>query len=90
MPPTFKVLSPVISSSGGVTLAGTGAPATKIVLIIDGELAQGVIETGLDGFWSVVLEEPWELGEHSIHAVNWDPRGLTSPPSVIEHFTVTE
>ncbi len=90
MPPTFKVLTPVTSSSGGVTLAGSGVPATDIVFVIDSELRLDVVRTGLDGFWSVSLEGPWEVGEHSIHALNWDSRGLTSPPSVVDRFTATK
>ncbi len=87
MPPTFKVLTPVIYSAGSITVAGSGAPATKILLVIDGEPVPEAVETGLDGFWSVSLEGPWEPGEHSIHALNWDSRGLTSLPSVVEQFT---
>lgn len=89
MPPTFKVLTPVISTDGSVTVAGSGVPATTILLVIDGEPVQEVVETGLDGFWSISLEQPWELGEHSIYALNLDTQGLTSLPSVVERFTAS-
>ncbi len=88
MPPTFKVFTPSVSTDGGIALAGSGVPATDIVVVVDGEETGEVVQTGLDGFWTLWLPGPWEVGEHSVHVLNRDSYGRVSQPSTPNRFTV--
>ncbi len=62
MPPTLKVLEPAINTNESVTLAGSAAPLTEVVVVISGSLQEHTVVTGLNGFWSVWLPGPWEPG----------------------------
>ncbi len=89
MPPTFKVFTPSVSADGGIALAGSGIPATDILVVVDGEETGEVVQTGLDGFWTLWLPGPWEVGEHSVHVLNRDLHGRVSQPSSPDRFTVS-
>ncbi|MCH7706175.1 MAG: hypothetical protein IIB33_03915, partial [Chloroflexi bacterium] len=88
MPPTLKVFTPSVSTGGGIALAGSGVPATDIVVVVDGEETGEVVQTGLDGFWTLWLSGPWGVGEHSVHVINRDLYGRVSQPSSPDLFTV--
>ncbi len=88
MPPTLKVFTPSVSTGGAVILTGSGVPATYIVVVVDGEEIGEVVQTGLDGFWTLWLPGAWEAGEHSVHVLNRDSHGSVSQPSTPDRFTV--
>ena len=88
MPPTLKVLTPEINLNGSVTLAGSAVPSTEVVIVISGSKQEHAIVTGLDGFWSVWLPGPWEVGSHSVEAFNRDSQGLVSSTTSTDSSTV--
>lgn len=88
MPPTFKVFTSSVPIDGGIALAGSGAPATNIVVVVDGKETGDVVQTGLDGFWTFWLPGRWETGEHAVHVLNRDAHGRVSQPSTPDRFEV--
>ncbi len=89
MPPTLRVFTALISSGDSLVLAGSGAPATDIVVLVDGIPRGGILQTDIGGgFWSVALPGPWAAGDHTVHVINQESGGLVSQPSTPKVFTV--
>ncbi|MCH7705543.1 MAG: hypothetical protein IIB33_00655, partial [Chloroflexi bacterium] len=88
MPPTLSVLTGLVSSTESITLAGSGAPATTILVLVDGLPRGDLVDTDLTGFWTAVLPGPWTPGTHEVNVINQNAQGLVSLASTPGQFGV--
>ncbi len=89
MPPTLNVITPSVLSGGAVSLMGTGAPVTDILVFVDGLPEGGFIQTDTAGIWTVGLPGLSTVGTYQVKAINQDTFGLVSQFSTTGEFTVT-
>ena len=87
MPSTAQVFTPIIATFDNLTLAGKGGVLSFITVFID-DAPVTVLNTDLEGFWTVNLAGPWSVGDHNVHVINQLGGGLISEPSSVDTFTV--